>query len=231
MNKTKLIEALRKTADRIASGTSDYSWVDSRQCNCGQLLQTITGESAKQLLNRQMSGEVEFINWSNIFGHVYLSKWADRLVESGMTYSDIHDLEYLVNPLVRNRVGPVWLDRSNQSHVVIYMNTWATMLEEDQKRIETYEQRNSETGLAADQTGTGSTGDPGIHERAERGADVAERAENPAFFQGVEWRRNAEWSSVLAGSSQSDYGYHRHSCGIPAAEQILAEHTRVAING
>ncbi len=66
-----LIEALRRTAARLATG-AEYRWTHMGSCNCGHLAQTVTE------LCRERDDVV-----------VYLRAWADLLEEEWMTGTEV----------------------------------------------------------------------------------------------------------------------------------------------
>lgn len=53
--KNKLIIALRQTALRLESSETMYRWSHFAQCNCGHLVQTLTGLEAKGIQERAMT--------------------------------------------------------------------------------------------------------------------------------------------------------------------------------
>ena len=52
----QLIQALRKTADRLET-SAEYKWSHFAHCNCGHLAQTVTGLSAREIQDGAMRRE------------------------------------------------------------------------------------------------------------------------------------------------------------------------------
>lgn len=131
----ELIRALRKTAARLREG-SDYQWGHLGMCNCGQLAQTLTGESRDEIHSAalQVGGE-----------------WEDRareycpdsgrpidaiirtMLRHGLTTGDLADLEDLRDDRILRRLpsGQRHLQRNQRDDVVEYLETWASLLDEE----------------------------------------------------------------------------------------------------
>ena len=129
-----LIEALRETARRLRNG-AHYAWGHHGSCNCGNLLQTITHLSSKEILQYSRTGtgewtEIaqEFCGITNAPAELLISK----LQKIGLTPSDIHCIEYLEDKQVLQRLpgGFRWLRRNVREDVILYLETMADMLEE-----------------------------------------------------------------------------------------------------
>lgn len=130
----ELVRALRTTAERLKSG-AQYQWGHFGACNCGHLAQTITKLSKAQIHRAA---------W------LYAKDWADAAVEYcptsgypidhvltemlalGLTTNDIAELERLSSLEVLARLMPERseLSRNVRDDVVLYMETWAQLLEE-----------------------------------------------------------------------------------------------------
>jgi len=130
----ELIEALRETARRLKNG-AHYAWGNHGSCNCGNLLQTITDLSSKEILQYSRSGTGEWTELSQEFCGVTeapVDLLIGKLQKIGLTPSDIHCIEYLQDKQVLDRLpgGFRWLKRNVREDVVLYMETMAEMLEE-----------------------------------------------------------------------------------------------------
>ncbi len=130
----ELIEALRETAKRLENG-AHYAWGHHGSCNCGNLLQTITDLSSKEILKYSRSGTGEWTELALEFCGVTdapVDLLVSKLQKIGLTTSDIHCIEYLQDKQVLDRLpgGFRWLKRNVREDVILYMETMATMLEE-----------------------------------------------------------------------------------------------------
>jgi hypothetical protein len=130
----KLISALRATAAKLEAGAT-YRWTHMGACNCGHLAQTVTQLSAEDIRRYALerSGEwaeqgLEFCPTSGYPMDAILS----ALFELGLSSSDLGQLERLTNPDVLRRL-PVEvrkvLSYRERDHVVMYMRTFADVLE------------------------------------------------------------------------------------------------------
>ncbi|HNP23767.1 MAG TPA: hypothetical protein PKM63_18245 [Panacibacter sp.] len=130
----KLISALRATAQRLSEG-ADYAWGNHGSCNCGNLLQVVTRFSKEEILQYAHTGIGE---WTEIaedycgIANAPVGLLLTRLQQLGLTATDIHHLEYLNNRSVLNHLpgGFRWLRRNSREDVIIYFETYASMLEE-----------------------------------------------------------------------------------------------------
>lgn len=129
-----LIEALRNTANRLRSG-SHYAWGNHGSCNCGNLLQVITHLSKEEILTYAQTGIGEWTELAEDYCGVTnapVSLLLKKLQETGLTPTDIHHLEYLDDREILNALpgGFRWLKRNEREDVILYFETFATLLEE-----------------------------------------------------------------------------------------------------
>lgn len=130
----QLIEALRETANRLRHG-AHYAWGHHGACNCGNLLQVLTPLDEKEILNFAHTGAgewtelaEEYCSASNAPVNLVLSK----LMEAGLTPSDVHHIEYLTDRAVLEKLpgGLRWLKRNVREDVILYFEAFANLLEE-----------------------------------------------------------------------------------------------------
>ena len=129
-----LIDALRTTAGKLSCVDTEYRWTHMGACNCGHLAQHITGLSASEIrrLSQHKAGEwadqaLEHCEASDLpIDHVM-----GALLELGLEPRDVGHLERLSDPHILKRLplGKRHLDFRQRVHVVLYMRTWADMLE------------------------------------------------------------------------------------------------------
>jgi hypothetical protein len=131
---TVLIEALRTTAKRLNDGAT-YAWGNHGACNCGNLLQVITPLSRQDILQYAHTGIGEWTELSEDFCGVTnapVDMLLSKLQGVGLTPSDIHNLEYLDNREVLDKLpgGFRWLTKNVREDVIVYFETFANILEE-----------------------------------------------------------------------------------------------------
>ncbi|MCW3117488.1 MAG: hypothetical protein JWM28_1570 [Chitinophagaceae bacterium] len=130
----ELVEALRETAGRLRNGSS-YAWGDHGSCNCGNLLQVITKLGKEEILRHAHSGVGEWTELAADYCGITqapVDLMISHLQKLGLTTSDIHNLEYLEDKNVLKNLpgGFRWLKKNIRKDVIIYFETFATILEE-----------------------------------------------------------------------------------------------------
>jgi hypothetical protein len=129
-----LINALRETADRLRAGVN-YAWGHHGACNCGNLLQVLTPLTEGEILRyaHTANGEwtelaEEYCSATNAPVNMVMSK----LMQAGLTSSDIHHIEYLSDRDVLDKLpgGFRWLKKNVREDVILYFEAFATLLEE-----------------------------------------------------------------------------------------------------
>ncbi len=131
---TALIEGLRKAADGLVKGNY-YAWGHHGACNCGHLLQATTELTKEEILTWAHTGTGEWTELAQetcAVTNAPVNLLLKKLEELGLTPTDIHNIEYLEDREVLNRLpeGFRWLKRNVREHVVMYFETMAGMLEE-----------------------------------------------------------------------------------------------------
>ncbi len=130
----ELVQALRATAKRLKKG-ADYAWGNHGSCNCGNLLQAVTQLTKEEILKYAHTGfgewtelAVDYCDVTNAPVNLLISK----LTHIGLTPSDIHNLEYLEDREVLQQLpgGFRWLKRNVREDVIVYFETFASVLEE-----------------------------------------------------------------------------------------------------
>lgn len=129
-----LINALRETANRLRNGVH-YAWGNHGACNCGNLTQVVTKLSKEEILQYAHTGIGEWTELAEDYCGVTdapAGLLITKLQQVGLTPSDIHNLEYLEDKKVLERLpgGFRWLQRNVREDVIIYFETYATLLEE-----------------------------------------------------------------------------------------------------
>lgn len=129
-----LINALRETAERLRNGAS-YAWGNHGACNCGNLTQVVTKLSKEEILKYAHTGIGEWTELAEDYCGVTdapASLLISKLQQIGLTPSDIHNLEYLEDRKVLEQLpgGFKWLQRNVREDVILYFETYASILEE-----------------------------------------------------------------------------------------------------
>ena len=129
-----LINALRDAAQKLRNG-AHYAWGHHGSCNCGHVLQVITQLSKEEIVRHAQTvyGEwteiaEDYCGVTNAPAYLLVSK----LEKIGLTPTDIHNLEYLEDRKVLETLpgGFRWLKKNVREDVIIYFETFATVLED-----------------------------------------------------------------------------------------------------
>ncbi len=136
----ELIEALRNTAARLRAGAK-YAWGNHGACNCGNLLQSITTLTQKEILQYAHTGIGEWTELAEDYcgdTNAPVSLLIRKLEDAGLTPTDIHNLEYLEDRDVLKALpgGFRWLKKNLREDVILYFETFAWLLEEKLQKTE-----------------------------------------------------------------------------------------------
>ena len=131
---TELIEALRTTAARLRNG-AHYAWGNHGACNCGNLLQAITPLTRGEILRYAHTGTGEWTELAEEYcgaTNAPVNLLIHKLENLGLTPTDIHNIEYLEDKEVLKALpgGFRWLKKNVREDVIIYFETFASLLEE-----------------------------------------------------------------------------------------------------
>ncbi len=156
-----LIEALRETATRLENG-AHYAWGNHGSCNCGNLLQVVSNQTGREILRKAHTGIGEWTELAEDYCGITLLP-ADQLVgelmAAGLSSSDIHNIEYLEDRDVLERLpgGFRWLQRNRREDVILYFRAYADLLQE---RLDIYRAQESLLDIARSAAPVEVTGQP-----------------------------------------------------------------------
>jgi hypothetical protein len=131
----ELIQALRTTAERLRHQDQKYAWGNHGSCNCGNLLQVVTKLSEKEIIQYARTGTGEWTELAEDYCGVTdapVGLLISKLQQIGLTPSDIHHIEYLTDKTVLQALpgGFRWLQRNQREDVIVYLETFAQLLED-----------------------------------------------------------------------------------------------------
>jgi hypothetical protein len=127
----ELIRALRVTAARLEAGAA-YKWSHFGQCNCGNLAQTVTRLSPREVYEAAFVRAGDWGEQAREFcpsSGYPIDFVLERLFELGMEPADVQHLERLSDDRVLARLGLPKLAHNRREDVVQYMRAWADLLE------------------------------------------------------------------------------------------------------
>jgi len=132
----KLIDVLRKTANRLNRGAV-YNWCHMGRCNCGHLAQTITNFSAAEIhemaLMKAGDWSKQSVEHCTSTGYT-LDHIIQIMLDLGLTRQDIVHIEHLSDQRVLHKIDQhtrMNMSHKNRDDVVLYMKTFAGILEEE----------------------------------------------------------------------------------------------------
>lgn len=127
----QIINALRKTAFQLKSGNR-YEWGHMGSCNCGNLAQTITtfsrAEIQKYALEKRGDWSDQLVDYCPTSGYP-MDMIIERMIDFGFSKQDLNQLEWLSNPEILCELGVAYLDRNLKANTILYLETWANLLE------------------------------------------------------------------------------------------------------
>jgi hypothetical protein len=130
-----LVVALRQTAARLAANAT-YAWGHLGMCNCGHLVQTLCDLVPARIHAVALEGDGDWEMLANAYcptsGHA-IDDIITALIDAGLSTEDIGHLEKLNDPAILAALpgGHRWLTRNQRADVIVYLETWATLLERD----------------------------------------------------------------------------------------------------
>ena len=132
--RTEIIEAIRRTANKLQRG-SQYMWGHMGSCNCGNLAQEVTKRSKAEIHAYAMQGNGDWNEQLNDYcetSAMPIDLIIFELITSGFSLDDLQNLEKLSDKqvLMRLPVEKRYLRHNVREDVIVYLNEWADMLEE-----------------------------------------------------------------------------------------------------
>ncbi len=128
------IIALRNTANQI-SKSADYQWGHMGACNCGFLAQQVCKISKEEIHRKAMQGHGDWNEQLNDYcpsSGLPMDELISSLLNFGFTTDELKKLEKLSDQHLLFRLAPEKrnLKHNNKEDVVLYLQTWADLLEE-----------------------------------------------------------------------------------------------------
>lgn len=130
----EIINALRATASKLGEG-SEYMWGHMGSCNCGNLAQIVTNYTRSEIHSLAMAGRGDWNEQLNDYCKntgIPLERVMFELITFGFSIEDLQHLEKLNDPDILKRFPKEkqYLRHNYRNDVIVYLNEWANMLEE-----------------------------------------------------------------------------------------------------
>lgn len=129
----EVIQLLRSTAEALRT-SNHYQWGHMGSCNCGFLGQQVTRLSKAEIHRRAMQGHGDWNEQLNDYcptSGLPFDDVVSSLLNAGFDIDDLRHLEKLGDPHIRSRIAKKDLQHNLKPDVLLYLNTWAQMLEEE----------------------------------------------------------------------------------------------------
>ncbi len=128
-----VIEALRKTAKNLENGAK-YQWGHMGSCNCGNLAQVITNKNKAQIHQMAMRSHGDWNEQLTDYcmqSGLPLDYLIDEILAFGFSRSDLAHLEKLSDPQILKHLpaDKKHLKHNAKDDVILYLKTWANLLE------------------------------------------------------------------------------------------------------
>lgn len=129
-----LISAIKSTAKSLSKSQS-YQWGHMGSCNCGFLAQEISKLSKSEIHSRAMHKYGDWTEQLNDYcptSGLLMDDLITQMLNYGLDADDLKHLEKLSDKEVLSRLpaGKKFLKHNEKEDVIIYLNTWAALLEE-----------------------------------------------------------------------------------------------------
>jgi hypothetical protein len=127
----ELIRALRVTATRLSHG-ANYKWSDFANCNCGNLVQSVTNLSPRVIYEAAFKRSGDWGEQAREFcpsSGYPIDYVLERLFTLGLAPEDVRHLERLSDDRVLRELGVQELAYTQREDVIRYMQAWANLLE------------------------------------------------------------------------------------------------------
>ena len=130
-----LIDALRRTAAKLQKG-APYQWGHMGSCNCGNLAQELTTLTKAEIHEHALAvGRGDWQEQLNDYcptSGLPMDLLIADMLEAGLTSSDLQHLERLTDRRILARLPREkrYLRHNFRDDVVLYINAWADLLEE-----------------------------------------------------------------------------------------------------
>jgi hypothetical protein len=131
----QVIGALRQAADQLRQ-SNRYQWGHMGSCNCGFVAQHVTHLTPAEIHRRAMLRHGDWTEQLNDYCPTSGLPFDDVISEmlaAGFERSDLRHLERLSDPRILQHLpeGKRQLTHNKREDVILYLSTWASILEEE----------------------------------------------------------------------------------------------------
>lgn len=130
----ELVDYIRRAANKLAE-SENYQWGHMGSCNCGFLAQEITQLTKGEIHQRAMARRGDWHDQLNDYcptSGLPIDDAISEMLNAGLDTQDLQHLERLSDPKVLALLPKEkrYLKQNLRDDVVLYMKTWANLLED-----------------------------------------------------------------------------------------------------
>ena len=98
-----LVIVLQETISRLEKEECDYQWTNQGKCNCGHLIQTVTGKTSASIHKIAINSQGEWTDHAKNYcpsSGLHVDELIEELLKIGLSLDQIPHLEYLSSPKI-----------------------------------------------------------------------------------------------------------------------------------
>ena len=131
-----LVLVLQETINRLEKEECDYQWTNQGKCNCGHLIQTVTGKTPASIHNIALNSQGEWTDHAKNFcssSGLHVDELISELLKIGLSLDQIPHLEYLSSPKITKYIPKKMqpLNHRNKQDLIFYLRTWKKVLKNE----------------------------------------------------------------------------------------------------
>ena len=128
-----LVLVLQETISRLEKKECDYQWTNQGKCNCGHLIQTVTGKTSASIHKIAINSQGEWTDHAKNYcasSGLHVDDLIDELLKIGLSLDQIPHLEYLSSPKIIKYIPKSMqpLNHKNKEDLIFYLRTWKKVL-------------------------------------------------------------------------------------------------------
>ena len=137
MRRNSLAGYLRLTAERLRDGAA-YKWTHQGRCNCGHLIQTLTGLEGRKIHEIAVLAEGEWADHISDYcdtSGLPVDELIREMLAFGLSLDELGDLERLAAPKILRWLPHTqrYLNYRNREDVILYFETWAKVIDAEEQ--------------------------------------------------------------------------------------------------
>tara|TARA_B100001758_G_C18114110_1_gene455211 strand:+ start:177 stop:674 length:498 start_codon:yes stop_codon:yes gene_type:complete len=131
-----LVLVIQETISRLELEDCEYQWTNQGKCNCGHIIQTVTGKTSASIHKIALNSQGEWTDHAKNFcvsSGLHVDILIEELLKIGISLDQIPHLEYLSSPKITryipNKMLP--LNHKSKEDFIFYLQTWKKVLKKE----------------------------------------------------------------------------------------------------